>query len=90
MIVTISAGSVLHKALRQFSKYDSVELAEEAREEFEDADSDRNVSPTAQGEDISPSQEDGSGVRVEESTQEQNSGTNNSEIVTVAAGSEGV
>lgn len=74
--------------MRQFSKYDSVELAEEAREEFEDADSDRNVSPTAQGEDISPGQEDGSGVRYDENTQEQNSGMNNSEIATVAAGSE--
>ncbi|XP_069997744.1 proton-coupled folate transporter [Penaeus vannamei] len=88
LILPIVIISVLHKALRQFSKYDSVELAEEAREEFEDADSDRNVSPTAQGEDISPGQEDGSGVRYDENTQEQNSGMNNSEIVTVAAGSE--
>lgn len=68
-----------------------MELAEEAREEYEEVESDRNTSPTTQGEDIPANQEDGSGVREEGSTQEQNSAVeNNSEAGTVAASSEHV
>ncbi|XP_045613412.1 proton-coupled folate transporter [Procambarus clarkii] len=67
LILPIIILSVLQKALKQFSKYDSVELAEEAREEFEELDCEREPSPTVQ-EEVAQSQEE-SGLVTEGNTE---------------------
>ncbi|XP_071541507.1 proton-coupled folate transporter-like [Panulirus ornatus] len=57
LIIPIVILSALHKALHKFSKYDSVELAEEAREEFEDEEQERHPSSAVE-EEATPSQEE--------------------------------
>lgn len=56
LILPVIIISVLHKALHQFSKYDSVELAEEAQEVSEEMEHEEEPSPVVQV--VSPSQEE--------------------------------
>lgn len=56
LILPVIIISVLHKALHQFSKYDSVELAEEAQEVSEEMEHEGEPSPVVQV--VSPSQEE--------------------------------
>ncbi|XP_042239452.1 proton-coupled folate transporter-like [Homarus americanus] len=78
LLFSIIILSVMHKALHQFSKYDSVELAEEAREEFEELDQENEPSPTDQ-EEASPPQEE-SGLVTESNTENIQPVTNNDAI----------